>query len=74
MTLSREQLERVTRIERNLYEVMPGAEQPGYVSLRDGSEVKAWGDVESTQHYEFCHLIAWLIVSNDTRVHVDALD
>lgn len=62
--LTDEQQDRVKLIERNLYEVMPGAEQPGRVELGDGLGVPAWGDVENTQHYEFCHLIAHLIVAN----------
>ena len=64
MRLTNEQQERVVQVERNLYEVMPGAEMPSWVDTGDGQRVRAWGDVESTQHYEFCHLIAHLIVAN----------
>ncbi len=64
MRLTDEQKERVIEIERNLYKVMPGAEMPGRIDLGEGITVPAWGDVEHTPHYEFCHLIAHLIVAN----------
>lgn len=62
MRLTDAEQDRVTQIERNLYEVMPGAEQPP----RD-ERGKLWGEVEHTSHYEFCHLIAHLIVINSAR-------
>lgn len=57
--LTDKQQERVTIIERNLYEVMPGTIQPTV-----DAHGKRWEEVEHTQHYEFCHLIAHLIVAN----------
>lgn len=54
--------ERVETITHNLYESMPGAPD---VPKIDGD--KMWGDVEHTQHYEFCNTIAHLIVSNSGK-------
>lgn len=48
---------------RNLYEVMPGAEPPP----RD-ERGALWGEVDCTPHYEFCNLIANLIVKNSAIV------
>lgn len=62
----RRKLKRIETIERNLYEVMPGAE-PVPVDERG----KLWGEVENTAHYEFCHAIANLIVRNSAVTYVD---
>ena len=60
------QQERVTAIERNLYEVMPGAEP-----VPRDARGTLWGEVENTPHYKFCHLIAHLIVINSGATFVD---
>jgi hypothetical protein len=52
-------LKRIERIARNLYEAMPGAPPIPRIG-----EFKQWGFVEDNQHYEFCQLIATLIVMN----------
>jgi len=57
--LTPEELARIDTITRNLYETMPGAEPPPM-----DERGKLWGEVESTQHYEFCNSIASLIVTN----------
>jgi hypothetical protein len=63
----RRKLKRIETIERNLYEVMPGAEP-----VPTDEHGKLWGYVENTPHYEFCHAIANLIVRNSAATLVDA--
>jgi hypothetical protein len=59
-------IKRINAMAINLYEAMPGAEQPP----RD-ERGKLWGEVEHTPHYEFCHLIAALIVGNPAATFVE---
>jgi hypothetical protein len=47
--------ERVHEVARRLYQAMPGAER---VPHDDLTGEKMWGEVEDTQHYQFCEQIA----------------
>lgn len=69
MRMTEAQLKRVETITHNLYEAMPGAEPPPSIDLGDGLKTPAWDEVENTQHYEFCHAIAHLIVANSALEH-----
>lgn len=62
---------RIEQMAQSLYEVMPGAPSPGHIDLGDGLMVKAWGDVEHNEHYEFCRRIAQMIDHVDVRTQVN---
>lgn len=68
---TRAEVAAIQRITHSLYEVMPGAEQPGHVDIGDGFHVKAWGEVENTDHYAFCNCIATLIVKHSAVTFVE---
>ncbi len=67
MISERRQQLRIETISRNLYESMPGAPD---VPKSDG--FKMWGEVEDNQHYEFCNVIANLIVRNSALTQSEA--
>lgn len=62
----RAKIKRIEAITHNLYSSMPGA--PDVPTDERG---RLWGEVEDNQHYEFCNVIAHLIVSNSAITYVE---
>lgn len=59
---------RVREMARRLFGMMPGAP---FVPFGPEGQY-AWGEIEHTDHYNFCEQIAREIVRVDVHVHVEA--
>lgn len=64
----RAKLARIDLMTKNLYEAMPGSQHVPHDPIVGD---KLWGEVEHTPHYEFCNLVATLIVKNSGVTYVD---